>query len=94
MALKLELVADDDHDGMRWLDDIACADADLSEYFVAAGHTISPEAEAMCDRCPVRSECLTHAYSRGIAAGYFAKASPSYRDRTPLEEALKELAAA
>lgn len=94
MGIGLKLVADDDHDGMRWLDDIACADADLSEFFVAAGHTISPEAAAMCDRCPVRKECLTHAYERQIAAGYFAKMSPSRRAKLTLEEALAEIDAA
>ena len=93
MSLMM-LVSEDDHDGMRWLDDIACAEADLSEFFVAAGHTISPEAEQMCDSCPVRRECLTHAYEREIAAGYFAKVSPSQRAKKTLEEALAEIDAA
>jgi WhiB family redox-sensing transcriptional regulator len=90
MSLGLMLL-DDDHDGLRWLDEIACADADLSEYFVAAGHTISPEAKARCNACPVRRQCLTHAYERDIDAGYMADVSPSQRRRMTLPEALESI---
>lgn len=93
MGLML-LETDDDHDGMRWLDEIACADADLSEYFVAAGHTISPEAQQRCHSCPVRKECLEHAYAREVDAGYFADVSPSQRRRMTLSEALVHIGAA
>lgn len=65
-----------------WLDDAACGDLELEQlemFFVEAGRTLSREAAAMCERCPVRAQCLDHAASREIAGGYFGGLSPSKR---------------
>lgn len=90
-SLPISLV-DDDHDGLRWLDDIACADLDPSVMFVEAGHTIDPAIIELCRGCPVRRECLIHAYTRPVRSGYLAGLSPSQRRRMTLEEALEFIA--
>lgn len=88
LATSLGLTADDDHDGLRWLDDIACKDQDPDAPFVEAGHTIDEEFLELCRSCPVRRECLIHAYTRPVKSGYLAGLSPSQRRRMTLEEAL------
>lgn len=88
LALSLGLT-DDDHDGLRWLDDIACKDLDQSVMFVEAGHTIEAELVDLCRTCPVRRECLIHAYTRPVKSGYLAGLSPSQRRRMTLAEALE-----
>lgn len=82
-------LTDDDHDGLRWLDDIACADVDQDLMFVEAGHTIDPGVVEMCRGCPVRRECLIHAYTRPVHNGYLAGLSPSARRKMTLQEALE-----
>lgn len=79
----------DDFDGLKWLDDIACADLELDDFFVAAGHTISETVLDVCRTCPVRAECVRHAYSREIDAGYLGGLSPSQRRQLSLLEALR-----
>ncbi len=67
-----------------WLEQAACGDLELDQlemFFVEAGRTLSREAAAMCERCPVRQDCLDHAASRDIAGGYFGGMSPSKRRR-------------
>ncbi len=67
---------------LSWLDDAACADlelAQLSLFFVEAGRTIAPDTKALCRQCPVRHECLDHAYVHEIASGYFGGVSPGRR---------------
>lgn len=67
-----------------WLEDAACGDLELDQldlFFVEAGRTLSREAAAICERCPVRSDCFDHAASRDIAGGYFGGVSPSKRRR-------------
>lgn len=81
----------DDFEGMRWLDHIACRDCDPDDFFVAAGHTISEMVLEMCRVCPVRKQCLQHAYDRGIDAGYLAGLSPSERRRLSYAEALEHI---
>lgn len=87
-SASLNLVPDD-HDGFKWLDDIACADLELDAFFVAAGHTIAPDTIETCRRCPVRRECVIYVYNRGLSSGYMAGLSPSQRDKMTLEEALE-----
>jgi WhiB family transcriptional regulator, redox-sensing transcriptional regulator len=43
-----------------WQDQAACADAD-AEVFFSLDEEDQREALALCDACPVRSECLEHA---------------------------------
>ena len=65
-----------------WLDDAACGSLPLDQlevFFVKAGHTIGSTALALCQRCPVRPECLDHARRHDISYGYFGGVSPSAR---------------
>lgn len=67
-----------------WLDRAACADLELerlSTFFLEAGRSLSNDAVALCERCPVRRECLHHAIDREITSGYFGGLSPSARRR-------------
>lgn len=82
----------DDFDGLKWLDDIACAELDLDDFFVAAGHTISENVLNVCRRCPVRRQCVEHSYRREIDAGYLGGLSPSQRRQLSLDEALAFIA--
>ena len=80
----------------EWLDHAACASlgvGQLSTFFVDAGKALSRTAQALCATCPVRRECLTHAYRYEIACGYFAGVSPSRRRVLTLEQALVEIGA-
>jgi WhiB family redox-sensing transcriptional regulator len=78
----------DDFDGLKWLDNAACADLDLDDFFVAAGHTISDAVLNICKSCPVRRECVEHVYRRDLDSGYFGGLSPSQRRSMSLQEAL------
>lgn len=65
-----------------WVSRAACGDLPLDRldlFFVDAGRSLSKEAAAMCQTCPVRDQCLDHAYEREIAGGYFGGTSPSKR---------------
>lgn len=67
---------------MSWLAHAACGDLPLEElevYFVEAGRSIAPATIARCRSCPVRFQCLDHAYDHQIASGYFGGVSPSKR---------------
>ena len=78
-----------------WLDDAACSNlelAQLSLFFVEAGRTIAPETKALCRQCPVRRECLDHAYVHEIASGYFGGVSPGRRRALSHAEALELIA--
>ena len=80
----------DINDGeLRWLDDAACADLEISDFFVEAGHVIAEDALEICRSCPVRNECIRHAYKRGIVGGYFGGLSPGQRRDLDLEGALE-----
>jgi WhiB family redox-sensing transcriptional regulator len=75
-----------------WLDEAACVDMDLGEFFVDAGKAIKEETRDVCRRCPVRAQCLTHAYVQNIGAGYFGGLSPSQRRSLTLKAALAFIA--
>jgi WhiB family transcriptional regulator, redox-sensing transcriptional regulator len=72
---------------LSWLDDAACADRSWTEFFVEAGHTISPEVLTLCGGCPVRVDCLKHAYDNDHRSGYFGGMSPGARKSMTFEQA-------
>lgn len=74
-----------------WLDNIACADQPIEAFFVQAGHIIDEEVLNVCRACPVRVDCLKHAYNEdlNITGGYFGGMSPGQRREMSLEEALE-----
>ena len=77
-----------------WLDRALCGDLpleDLALYFVEAGRSISRPTIELCTRCPVRRECLDHAYNLQIASGYFGGMSPSRRKLLSHAEALRTI---
>ena len=77
---------------LGWLGRAACGSLALDQlnmFFVDAGRTLSPEAAALCRTCPVRRECLGHAYSNDIAGGYYGGVSPSRRRSLSWEQALE-----
>ena len=81
---------------MRWLESASCAELPIEElelFFVEAGRTIAASTVARCERCPVRLDCLEHAYRHDIASGYFGGMSPGRRRRITLEEARREIGA-
>lgn len=78
-------------DGDDWLDRAACADLTIDAFFVQAGHVIDEDVLNTCRRCPVRIECITHAYNPAlnITGGYFAGMSPGQRREMSLAEAVE-----
>ena len=81
-----------------WINDAACdEDMDLSRFYVEAGERIDVETLKLCAGCPVRRECVTHAYDvaeageppLGHPGGYFGGLSPALRRELTLEEALE-----
>jgi WhiB family redox-sensing transcriptional regulator len=90
LVMGMEIfTAGNDADGLVWLDHAACADLDIGDFFVAAGHTISEETRATCRHCPVRENCVRHFYDLDISAGYGGGLSPSQRRSMTLDEALE-----
>lgn len=75
--------------GLEWLDQAACKDLDISDYFVEAGHVIEDAVLNTCRTCPVRKECVVHAYEREVTGGYFGGMSPGQRRDVTLKEALE-----
>ncbi len=81
---------------LPWLEDAACADLHLDQlniFFVEAGKTISADTVAMCRRCPVRVNCLDHAYEHEVVSGYFGGMSPSRRRTLSHDAARAEILA-
>lgn len=80
----------------QWVYDAKCADLDmdLSDFFVEAGRAISSDVLAVCESCPVRVQCVTHAFTTGNAeAGYFGGISPGQRRKKGLQETLVAIGA-
>ncbi len=84
----LSLLTDDDD---AWMEHIACADMPTEVFFVQAGHVIDEEVLNTCRGCPVRTECITHAYNESLttSSGYFGGLSPGQRKAMSLAEALE-----
>lgn len=79
---------------MSWLRRAACRDFGIDRldmFFVEAGRTLSKEAAATCAGCEVRVDCLTHAYTHEIAAGYFGGVSSAKRRSLSCEEAVASI---
>jgi hypothetical protein len=72
-----------------WLNDANCKDLDINDFFVEAGHVIEDATLNTCRSCPVRRECIIHAYSRDSRGGYFGGLSPGQRRDMDLDEALE-----
>lgn len=74
-----------------WLDDAACANLDTNLFFVQAGHVINDDILNICRGCPVRVECVKHAYDErlNITGGYFGGLSPGQRRTMSLKKALE-----
>lgn len=80
--------------GDTWLDDAACRDLDINDFFVQAGHIISEDVLNVCRACPVRRDCVRHSYdeSLNVTGGYFGGLSPGQRREMGLVEALDYIA--
>ena len=75
---------------MDWLDRASCKDLNVDDFFVQAGHVIDENIINICRTCPVRIDCIKHAYnsSLNITGGYFGGLSPGQRREMSLEEAI------
>lgn len=88
------------HRRLAWLQQAACAsDSDgCAPFFVSAGHVLDRDLRDRCRyHCPVRVECVWHAYFGGvdgtpIEAGYLAGFSPGERKTLTVQEALARVA--
>lgn len=79
---------------LPWLEHAACATLEFEQldlFFVEAGRSISQATLALCRRCPVRRDCLEHAYRHEIISGYFGGMSPARRRTLDVDQALAEL---
>jgi WhiB family redox-sensing transcriptional regulator len=72
---------------MDWLDQAVCAQMEIGDFFVEAGHTISQDVLNVCRACPVRVQCVEHAYRSNISGGYFGGISPGQRRVLSLQKA-------
>lgn len=71
-----------------WLDEIACADKDPEIFFVDAGRVLDEDVLNLCRACPVRRDCVRHAYRMHYLSGYFGGLSPGQRRALSEQEAL------
>ena len=81
---------------MPWLEEAACGSLPLDQlnmFFVEAGRTIASSTVALCQGCPVRVQCLDHAYRNEILSGYFGGVSPGRRRVLSHAEAGQEISA-
>ena len=79
---------------LPWLGETACCDLELEQldlFFVEAGRTIASSTVALGRKCPVRRECLDHAYQHEIVSGYFGGVSPGRRRVLSHAEAVAEI---
>ena len=68
----------------EWTERAACRGTDPSLFFPDAGQAVDPQAVATCARCPVLTECDTHATTRPERHGVWAGAlrTPTRRRRS------------
>ncbi len=73
---------------MAWLDDAACFDMSIDDFFPADG-IASKKVIATCASCPVRAQCVRWAYKADArASGYFGGLAPSLRRTLTVDEAV------
>lgn len=72
----------------EWRDQAACARPDIpTESFYPVKGKDGNEAKAICEACPVRSECLEYAITNNEAIGVWGGASRTERRRIVRERA-------
>jgi len=79
---------------LPWLEFAACSDLEIDQldlFFVEAGRTIAASTVVLCRKCPVRRDCLDHAYQHEIVSGYFGGVSPGRRRVLSHAEAIAEI---
>ena len=69
--------------GEDWRERAACRDVD-PELFYPVSETDDGPAKAICDRCPVRPQCLNRAIETGEAFGVWGGTNP--RERKKIRE--------
>lgn len=82
-------------ENLEWVNHASCKDLgteELARYFPAPGAGINDEDLQRCYDCPVRLECLEHAYEHKFPGGYFGGFSPKQR-RKPIEDLYAEVEA-
>ena len=89
------------HPGYLWTEHASCRELYFDEngepdkdavglFFVEAGHVIDEDVKVLCRQCPVRRECLIHAFTgdidgKPISAGYFAGFSQGQRKKNSFD---------
>ncbi|HVW40937.1 MAG TPA: WhiB family transcriptional regulator [Amycolatopsis sp.] len=70
-------------DHIDWRHRAACRDEDPELFFpvseMGPGARQVAQAKAVCARCPVRSDCLSHALDNGLDHGIFGGTTESER---------------
>jgi WhiB family redox-sensing transcriptional regulator len=62
-----------------WRDEALCREADPEIFFPESGGTAT-QARKVCDRCPVRAECLEFALERREIHGIYAGLTTAERN--------------
>jgi hypothetical protein len=75
--------------GLLWLNDAACSEMSIDDFFVEAGHAIDDRVLRVCRTCPVRVSCVRHAYEMQVNGGYFGGMSPGQRREKTMDEAIR-----
>jgi WhiB family redox-sensing transcriptional regulator len=79
----------DDTAENTWLDNAACLQSDLSDFFVESGKGISNKVVKLCLTCPVQDKCLEWAYKQNRQSGYMGGISGRMRRVISFEDAKK-----
>jgi WhiB family redox-sensing transcriptional regulator len=77
----------DSGDVRAWMADAACRTYAVDYWFSETPGTSYSEAKAVCDTCPVRSECLKHALDHedyGVWGGLTPRERDLYRKGLPV----------
>jgi WhiB family redox-sensing transcriptional regulator len=70
--------------GQQWRDEALCLQTDAEIFFPAKGASTQP-AKRLCQRCPVRLDCLEHAIQRRENDGVWGGTSPRERRQIALQ---------
>ena len=63
-----------------WTERANCKELDTNLFFITRGELIDPVAEAACEACPVKQECLNWA-TRHEIAGYWGGSTAREREK-------------